>query len=67
MTQSAGIMETPSNPKTEDCTYKQGRYNLRKREDTTPRVNPQLAVKLVFQELKRTEACKMRIEDITEV
>ena len=37
-------METPSNPKTEDYTYKQGQYSPRKRKDTTPKVNPQLAV-----------------------
>lgn len=49
-------METPSNPKTEDYTYKQGQYSPRKRKDTTPKVNPQLAVELVFQELKRVEA-----------
>ncbi|MEB3376344.1 hypothetical protein SFC43_35985 [Bacteroides sp. CR5/BHMF/2] len=48
-------METPSNPKTEDYTYKQG-STAPKRKDTTPKVNPQLAVELVFQELKRVEA-----------
>lgn len=58
-------METPSNPKTEDYTYKQGQYNPRKRKDTTPKVNPQLAVELVFQELKRVEAYTKRIEDAT--
>ena len=26
-------METPSNPKTEDYTYKQGQYSPRKRKD----------------------------------
>ena len=31
-------------PKTEDYTYKQGQYSPRKRKDTTPKVNPQLAV-----------------------
>lgn len=41
-------METPSNPKTEDYTYKQGQYSPRKKKDTTPKVNPQLAVELVF-------------------
>ena len=56
-------METPSNPKTEDYTYKQGQYSPRKRKDTTPKVNPQLAVELVFQELKRVEAYTKRIED----
>ena len=49
-------METSSNPKTEDYTYKQGQYSPRKRKDTTPKVNPQLAVEIVFQELKRVEA-----------
>ena len=58
-------METPSNPKTEDYTYKQGQYSPRKRKDTTPKVNPQLAVELVFQELKRVEAYTKRIEDAT--
>ena len=58
-------METSSNPKTEDYTYKQGQYSPRKRKDTTPKVNPQLAVELVFQELKRVEAYTKRIEDAT--
>ena len=58
-------METPSNPKTEDYTYKQGQYSPRKRKDTTPKVNPQLAVELVFQELKRVESYTKRIEDAT--
>ena len=58
-------METPSNPKTEDYTYKQGQYSPRKRKDTTPKVNPQLAVELVFQELKRVEVYTKRIEDAT--
>ena len=56
-------METPLNPKTEDYTYKQGQYSPRKRKDTTPKVNPQLAVELVYQELKRVEAYTKRIED----
>lgn len=58
-------MEKSSNPKTEDYTYKQGQYSPRKRKDTTPKVNPQLAVELVFQELKRVEAYTKRIEDAT--
>ena len=58
-------METPSNPKTEDYTYKQGQYSPRKSKVTTPKVNPQLAVELVFQELKRVEAYTKRIEDAT--
>lgn len=48
-------MQTPSNSKTEDYTYKQGQYSPRKRKDTTPKVDPQLAVELVYQELKRIE------------
>ncbi|KAB4393716.1 relaxase/mobilization nuclease domain-containing protein [Bacteroides thetaiotaomicron] len=32
-------METPSNPKTEDYTYKQGQYSPRKRKDTTEAAN----------------------------
>ncbi|MCY6313501.1 hypothetical protein OXV62_26490, partial [Bacteroides faecis] len=35
------------------------------RKDTTPRVNPQLAVELVYQELKRVEVYTKRIEDAT--
>lgn len=57
-------MEIPSNPKTEDYTYKQGQVQPR-RKDTTPKVNPQLAVELVFQELKRVETYTKRIEDAT--
>ena len=53
-------METPSSSKTEDYTYKQGQYSPRKRKDATPKVNPQLAVELVFQELKRVEAYTKR-------
>ncbi len=59
-------METNSNPKTEDYTYKQGQYSPRKRKDTTPKVNPQLAVELVFQELKHMEAYTKRIENAIE-
>lgn len=58
-------MQTPSNSKTEDYTYKQGQYSPRKRKDTTPKVDPQLAVELVYQELKRIEAFTKRIEDAT--
>ena len=58
-------METSSNQKTEDYTYKQGQYSPRKRKDTTPKVNPQLAVEIVLQELKRVEAYTKRIEDAT--
>lgn len=56
-------MQTPSNSKTEDYTYKQGQYSPRKRKDTTPKVDPQLAVELVYQELKRIEVFTKRIED----
>ena len=59
-------MQTPSNSKTEDYTYKQGQYSPRKRKDTTPKVDPQLAVELVYQELKRIEAFTKRIEDATQ-
>lgn len=59
-------METNSNPKTEDYTYKQGQYSPRKRKDTTPKVNPQLAVELVYQELKRVEVYTKRIENAME-
>lgn len=47
-------------------TYKQGQYSPRKRKDTTPKVNPQLAVELVFQELKRVEVYTKRIENSME-
>lgn len=59
-------MQTPSNSKTEDYTYKQGQYSPRKRKDTTPKVDPQLAVELVYQELKRIEAFTKRIEGATQ-
>lgn len=58
-------MQTPSNSKTEDYTYKQGQYSPRKRKDTTPKVDPQLAVELVYQELKRIEVFTKRIEEAT--
>ncbi|MCS2969117.1 hypothetical protein NXW91_00010 [Bacteroides fragilis] len=48
-------METNSRPEKEVSTSKQGQYRPR-RKDTTPKVNPQLAVELVYQELKRVEA-----------
>ena len=59
-------MQTPSNSKTEDYTYKQGQYSPRKRKDTTPKVDPQLAVELVYQELKRIEVFTKRIEEVTQ-
>lgn len=57
-------METNSRPETEASTSKQGQYRPR-RKDTTPKVNPQLAVELVYQELKRVEVYTKRIEDAT--
>ena len=50
--------------KTGECTYKQGQYSPRKRE-STPRVNPQLAVELVYAEVKRIEGYTKRIEEAT--
>ena len=50
---------------TKDVYKRQGQYSPRKRKDTTPKVNPQLAVEMVFQELKRVEAYTKRIEDAT--
>ncbi|ENC8491171.1 hypothetical protein ABK532_004750 [Escherichia coli] len=57
-------METNSHPEPAASTSKQGQYRPR-RKDTTPKVNPQLAVELVYQELKRVEAYTKRIEDAT--
>lgn len=57
-------METNSRPEKEVSTSKQGQYRPRRR-DTTPKVNPQLAIELVYQELKRVEAYTKRIEDAT--
>lgn len=57
-------METNSRPEKEVSTSKQGQYRPR-RKDTTLKVNPQLAVELVYQELKRVEAYTKRIEDAT--
>lgn len=57
-------METNSRPEKEVSTSKQGQYRPR-RKDTTPKVNPQLAVELVYQELKRVEVYTKRIEDAT--
>lgn len=37
-----------------------------RRKDTAPKVNPQLAVELIFQEIKRIEAFTKRIEDATQ-
>lgn len=58
-------METNSRPEVAALPVKQGQYSPRKRKDTTPKVNPQLAVELVYQELKRVEVYTKRIEDAT--
>ena len=58
-------METNSHPEAAASNVKQGQYSPRKRKDTAPRVNPQLAVELVYQELKRVEVYTKRIEDAT--
>ncbi|KAB5139925.1 hypothetical protein GAC42_26990, partial [Bacteroides thetaiotaomicron] len=55
-------METNSHPEAAASNVKQGQYSPRKRKDTTPRVNPQLAVELVYQELKRVEVYTKRID-----
>ena len=52
-------------PEAAASNVKQGQYSPRKRKDTAPRVNPQLAVELVYQELKRVEVYTKRIEDAT--
>lgn len=59
-------MEKASYPEKEVSTSntKRGQYSPR-RKDTTPKVNPQLAVELVYQEIKRIEAFTKRIEDAT--
>lgn len=59
-------METNSRPEATASPVKQGQYSPRKRKDTTPKVNPQLAVELVYQELKRVEAYTKRIENAME-
>lgn len=58
-------MEANLRPEKEESQSKQGQYSPRKRKDTTPKVNPQLAVELVYQEIKRIEAFTKRIEDAT--
>ena len=58
-------METNSHPEAAVSNVKQGGCSPRKRKDTTPRVNPQLAVELVYQELKRVDVYTKRIEDAT--
>ncbi|MBV1835588.1 hypothetical protein KUA02_16735, partial [Komagataeibacter pomaceti] len=58
-------MEKTSYQEKEVSTSKQGRYSP-SRKSTTPKVNPQLAVELVYQEIKRIEAFTKRIEDATQ-
>lgn len=58
-------METNSHPEAVASTVKQGQYSPRKRKDTAPKVNPQLAIELFFQEMGRIEAYTKRIEDAT--
>ena len=58
-------METNSHPEAAASNVKKGQYSPRKRKDTTPRVNPQLAVERVYQELKSVEVYTKRIEDAT--
>lgn len=59
-------METNSHPEAAASTVKQGQYSPRKRKDTAPKVNPQLAIELFFQEIGRVEAYTKRIEKATE-
>ena len=58
-------METNSHPEAAAPTVKQGQYSPRKRKDTAPKVNPQLAIELLLQEMGRIEAYTKRIEDAT--
>ena len=46
-------METPSNPKTEDYTYKQGQYSPRKKKDTTPAHIEKTQKKLKYNSISR--------------
>ena len=46
------LMETNSHPEAVASTVKQGQYSPRKRKDTAPKVNPQLAIELFFQSTK---------------
>lgn len=55
-------MEKTSYQEKEVYTSKQGQYSP-SRKSATPKVNPQLAVELVYQEIKRIEAFTKRIED----
>ena len=54
-------METNSHPEAAASTVKQGQYSPRKRKDTAPKVNPQLAIELFFQEMGRIEAYTKQI------
>ena len=59
-------METNSRSEAAASPVKQGQYSPRKRKDTAPKVNPQLAVELVYQEQKRVEVYTKRIENAME-
>lgn len=48
-------METNSRPEATASPVKQGQYSPRKRKDTTPKVNPQLAVETG---ISRIETCR---------
>ena len=57
-------METNSHPEAAASNVKQGQYSPRKRKDTTPRVNPQLAEELVFDDI--TTGASQDIKQATE-
>lgn len=59
-------METNSRPEAATSPVKQGQYSPRKRKDTAPKVNPQLAIELFFQEIGRVKAYTKRIENAME-
>lgn len=59
-------METTQNSRPaggEPTPPKQGQYAPRRRKDTTPRVDPHLAIELVMQEMERVEGYTKRIEE----
>lgn len=58
-------MGTNSHPEAASSNIKQGQYSPRKRKNTAPKVNSQLAIELFFQEMGRIEAYTKRIEDAT--
>lgn len=53
-------METNSRPEATASPVKQGQYSPRKRKDTTPKVNPQLAVDAACGRtgISRIETCR---------